>query len=1054
MKICVISSERDKFDGHFETYSSHFMKAPRILSVAAVSLMYDPVLISRLGEVPEVVELRKGMDAGAARAADLVIVPDALAPDREALPLAAIAAGKKVFWARPSADALRQAAGGRIRLADTLPSHRERWDLGGLSFRYPTGYTYDLYEADPGVEKDCALGDWPSLCRCGGHVFCAASWFGACSETWNTLEDVLGEAGFGNAFYATVVSEVAGLLGKPVPPAAARARYFMRRDFHAYGFARLMVGDLARLHRTTLDFGEADARLAQAAAAFARGEPDARVEALLKPAFEALLERRKTVVDVPVYYADAMHGGIMTPRFGYVEFASPEFVRDLLRMFFAFARRRSYRFSTDISIASWLHLAPRYPGLIREMKQAMNEGWFEAANGSMGQPFPHYFGLESNIRQFVAGQAAMEKLFGRRAETFLAQEMQLAPVYPALLAQSGFKLALHRVQNSGETVYDGDLCVNWKAPDGSGIKAIPTHYEDSQQSISTGFIFWPELISVTAKHYPAGIYTNLLDTAWITSFREEAIRAAHYAPVLGKFVTYRDLDKLLAPRRDVVYGRNDYRPQLLTPISWSASDMNALGRRLEACEMFAALSGNTRVNGAIFKAWGFLAAYQNHDNTACMRVPPAGRGGPYMLDAMREDVVRALEVCEKELGAPAALFNGLGKARALDVYRAGAAVGTLKNAPRLDKLDGLAKISFGAFGLADQPAASGQAAVGGELRMDNGRLRVTQDPATGALTSIYDIRHSRELLAGAGNRIAPGMDGYPRAIRCEKLVRAGVEQLCARAEMYFADGRFAGWVETTATLPAGERRVYFAAKVDPHGIARHDYRGYHVERKESVGVVFELAPEFHVARDCWLNRVHEPLDERGKTYCPGLFFGQRQVERDFLETPPPVKINSFMGVVAEGAGGSIVLHNDGAQIYEIGGSRVANLLWCTNEYTDTFAYALEALDPGANPYDAFLDYQYEPVPMPRAKLSPMLKADHGLWISSIRRRGADLFVRVAETAGRPVENATLSADSPILSAVRVNLLDDEIGPLPASGGSVSFAIGANGMATLRLRCAE
>ncbi len=1053
MKLCVISSERDKFDGHSEKYNPIFMRAPRILSVCAASLAYDPLLVALLGEAPDVVELRKGMDEGVARDADLVIVPEALEPEREALVLALAAAGKKVFWVRPSAEALRRAAGGRIRLEGTLHSHRERWDLGGRSFPYPLRCTYDLYAADAGVDQAYPVGDWPSLCRCGGHVFCAASWFSACSETWNTPGDVLGEAGFGNAFYAAVVSEVAGLLGKSAPAAAARERYFLRRDFHAYGFARLMVGDLAVLHGKTLDLGEADACLARAAAAFARGEPDVRVEALLKPAFEALLARRRTVVDIPVYYADAMHGGLLTSRFGYIEFASPEFVRDLLRMFFTLARRRGYRFSMDVSIASWINMARRHPGLIREMKQAMEEGWFEAANGSMGQPFPHYFGLESNIRQFTTAQAAMEKLFGRRAETFLAQEMQLVPVYPAILAQSGFKLALHRVQNSGETVYDDDLCVTWRGPDGAGIKAIPTHHGDSQQSISTGFIYWPELITAAAKHYPAGIFTNLLDLTWITSFREEAIRAAHYAPVLGQFVTYRDLARQLEPRRDAAYGRNDYRPQLFTPISWTASDMNALGRRLEACEMFAALSGNTRVNGILCEAWGLLAAHQNHDNTACVRVPPAGRSGPHMLDAMREDVVRALEACQRELGAPAALFNALDKARALDVYCAAGAVGTLKNAPHLDRVDGLAKVTFSAFGLADKPAASGRAIAGGELRMDNGLLRVAMDPATGALASIFDIRNARELLAGAGNQVAPGMDGATRALRCEKLARGGVEQLCARIEMYFADGRFAGWAETTATLPANESRVYFVTKVEPHGIARRDYLYYYAERRNSIGAVFNLAPGFGTLRDCWLHRVHEPLDERGKTYCPGLFFGARDCEREFLETPPPAKINSFMGIVMEGAAGAVVFHNDGAQIYEVGGSRVANLLWCSNEYTDTFAYAFELLNPGAHPFDAFLDYQYEPVPMPRAALSPALEASPGLWISSLRRQGEDLFVRVAETEGRPHDNATLSADRKILSAARVNLLDEELEPLPVSGGRVAFALGASGLATLRLRCA-
>ena len=54
-------------------------------------------------------------------------------------------------------------------------------------------------------------------------------------------------------------------------------------------------------------------------------------------------------------------------------------------------------------------------------------------------------------------------------------------------------------------------------------------------------------------------------------------------------------------------------------------------------------------------------------------------------------------------------------------------------------------------------------------------------------------------------------------------------------------------------------------------------------------------------------------------------------------------------------------------------------------------------------------------------------------------------MRVVETARKPVSGATLTSARALLSAARVNFLDDELESLPVAGETVSFDVGANGM---------
>ncbi|MCL2060607.1 MAG: hypothetical protein FWH01_16405, partial [Oscillospiraceae bacterium] len=667
MTICVVSA--------LHSYSDHprmdhdvYRKDPRILSASAVSLLYDAHFVSVFDETPDVVEWDDRLPVDILRGADLIVVPHAVTPDIEALLIPLAAGGHKLFWVRPSAEALEAASGGRLRLIRTFRSHCERWELPGGSFTWPQPVDYDAYGSSVAGENSNICGrwmignDWPSVVRAGNVTFGAGGLFHAYNWYWNSPLDTIKEDGLFNAFQRMFLDELLALLGYHVDLAKKAGDFFIRRDFQAYGFARLMVSDLYRIKdRPAPDFSHADSLLYRAAK-LVGVEREEKVEVTLRPVFEYIYRIRRELIDIPVYYAEALHGGILTDEYGFIELASPEFVKEQMETLIYFARRRGGHFSVDISVISLVYMDQRHPSLTKLFMEAMDEGIFEVCNGTIGQPYPHLFSLESNIRQIETGQKALLRLYGRKADTLLAQEMQLVQSYPALLAQGGYSFALHRIQNKGATVYEDAVNMNWRGPDGSEIHAAPTHYDDSQQAIAMVHLHWPQLIAKTAETYPMGIYTNLLDNTWNSCFREESNRACYYAPIFGEFVTYRELAaKLPPPALSREYRRRDYLPEMQAGTSVMLSEMRGMSDRLEAIEKYMALAGREDANEAIGRAWVALGAHQNHDNTVCFRVAPRlrymwpeargpVRGAPDLYEYTREMAFEALKECEQIVG--------------------------------------------------------------------------------------------------------------------------------------------------------------------------------------------------------------------------------------------------------------------------------------------------------------------------------------------------------------------------------------------------------------------
>ncbi len=1056
MNICVLSSQGVRHDCE-QVGSAVYLKYPRVFSTLAQSLLNDPLLCGRLDEPPRVWELMPGRPREAMMDADLVIVPHAVCEEDEAALLRYGKRGGKVLWVRPSPGALAKATGGKVAFARSLLSHRERWRLPGGTFRYAQMLKLDCYDIKEG-EGRYPIGETPGLIRlpgltvCGGDLFFAHMWY------MNSPTDTLSEQGEQNAFQTMILCEVLHLLGMDMDGDDPAPRFFLRRDFHAYGYTRRMVEDLFALNDKQADFAKADQLMHAAAKAFAQDAGDGAVEAMLKPAFEELKDLRDQITDIPVYYADGMHGGILTEEYGYIEIGAPEFVADLFHMFLELGYKRGYHFSCDVSIATFVHLSKRFPAFIDDLRKGMEDGIFEVANGSIGQLYPHLFGLETNIHQFVSGQAAMERLFGRRAESFLAQEMQFTPAYASLLAQSGYKGALHRIQNKGATVYDDEVSVTWRAPGGDELLTIPTHYDDSQQAIATGFALWPELITETAKHYPMGIYTNLLDIVWITLFREEVIRASHYAPVMGEFVTFTELYDRLGPTAIRTYTREDYLPEMQPGTSKMLGDMGAVGRTLEAAEKYAALSGRDELYAAIARAWDGLGEFVNHDNTVCFHVRPkdqtylpfsAGpdRHGPELYDVLEGMTYGRLKEVTDQLGAPNALFNPLNASRRVQLAYADGEWKPLKRVLDPESVKGIVAVDIAGLSAVPMPGIpSGAATEGGEPELENGILRARLNTATGGLSSL--CVDGRELLAGDANIVAAGMEGETKLTGWKRYALPGAQMLMVTMALCYPDGRDGGKAVTCIALADGERKLTFTTKLMPARIGKTLYRTYPHDRAGGIGVRFHLSPSYASVRDCWMHHLHEAGDGKERTYGPGLYYGSRTLEKEYLSSRKGHVTQSAMGLLVEGNGmPPILLHNDGSTLYEAESGTIRSLLWCTYEYGDTFSYALEALGD-SDPFGTLLNYQYDLMPVPQAKLANPPKVE-GAWLSAHFVKDGLVYYRVVETRGERAV-VTIDPDRKYTRAWRVNLLGDRLETIEAKD-KIQLILEPHGIATVCIK---
>ncbi len=503
------------------------------------SLLWDPFVLSRTGAPPALrmpddpidpTKDRLLFHAQPTSAADMAAVTEVMT------------AGGSVVLTQPGPETLaRLPAFSRLLQGDRpLVSLKERWDLGPLAertYHYADRATFLRVNATRAGALS-TIGDNPDLVLTGGGGIFAGDPF----ATIQTYINV--------AFYPQLLLDFASLLGRLVaslldrPLSASEHRLLrgipgLRRDFHAFGFAYMTVLELDRCYgHNHVDVEKAGRHAVEAAGAMTSGAVEPAVRALTD-GFRALESENRKLQAAPAVFTDTLHGGGLYNDIGYFEFDWPQHPADVLRAHLSWVRERSYRFNVDFDALSVEHMADRFPRLFDELREAQDEGLVEFVNGTANQPYPPLHSLESQIRQFTDGNAALGRALGRPARIYASQEFGFAPQLASVLSQHGYTGAVLRVQNQGDAPTLRDERILWEAPNGDAVEAVPSHPHKSEQRND---VTYNNVHLKLFAHQQTGldfaVFTGLGDISYYRPFREELARVCHYAPVFGRFLTW------------------------------------------------------------------------------------------------------------------------------------------------------------------------------------------------------------------------------------------------------------------------------------------------------------------------------------------------------------------------------------------------------------------------------------------------------------------------------------------------------------------------------------
>lgn len=1058
------------------------------------SLLCDPFVLCRTRCLPRL-RLAGEDIAQPAEALLLHACPTPLA-DRDLIRAVSEAGGTAVLN-RPDPALLEDVAPSAYRGAapGTLISLRERWDLGPLAQR-----TYHYEDRAPFLRLDArggavlsTIGGNPDLMVLGQNaaVF-AGDPLAALIAYLNTT--------FQPQLYADFAALLAGLVAEltrsPLLPSeqdVLRSSFELRRDFHAFGFAHLVVGELDRCHgggRT--DTGAAAEAAIDAAGRLVAGDTSAARDALGR-AFQLLETQNRRIQPRPAIFTDTLHGGGLFEDLGYFEFDWPQHPADMLASHLGWARQRSYRFNIDFGADCIRFMAQRFPGLFAQLAQAQEEGLVEFVNGTMSQPYPPLYSLESLVRQVERGNAVLAEVLGRPARVYASQEFGFSPQMASVLAQSGYAGVVLRVQNMGDAPTLRDERIIWAAPNGDAIEALPSHpYKSEQENGVTYNNLHLKIFAHGETGLDFAVFSGLGDICYYRLFREELARICHYAPVFGTFSTWSAYFAQLprvAPRRCTfqladfgswyafmeIEGRWQGNRQGTGHANSSSMRTMATCQLLRATELLETFDDADRQRGTgpddPAWSWDHLLAYQSHDayiapyyksgsflgGVLSHRCSTGGRGAQLVADYCGPwDQMLALERAEVDMDAtePAAR-------RALARHLKSLAAATARGG------------RYGVFNPGPAAARPVRIPRGSGARLALGDRTVpTQDDGPDALAWLdlpacgLAVLHEADAAAPAPPADVPAVTVGADFSLDNGILRAEFdpERGTLTSLVSRRDGRE---LLTTGSLglclPDGDACTCQGARIASAGPLRaalvfdvEVVAGQKQKQKQKRGGRARarvratldagqslLRYEVHVLRcpslrgDQWVNylgvrfQLANPAPQW--TRCHG----------SMLEPVADENVFSRNLLLARSPGDDVLFVNFGNQFYRVRGGAVDNILVFEQEPGRRFAGAVgAALDNPIMQARAFVEDVYvERLPRAAgarasggAPAVSLLSVDRpDVEILSCRRGRGHLLVRVASTTARPV-TARIRVPGPVEAAHLTDLRGDPQEPLETSDG--------------------
>jgi alpha-mannosidase len=434
------------------------------------------------------------------------------------------------------------------------------------------------------------------------------------------------------------------------------------------------------------------------------------------------------------------------------------------------------------------------PAMFKEIRERVAEGRWELVGGWWVEPDCNIPGGEALVRQVLQGQRYFRSRFGRTAEVgFNIDSFGHAATLPQLLSKAGlraycfFRPGPHERDLPGHAFW-------WKAADGSRTLAyrIPFQYQTGPEQLTSHI---ERCLAELGGHGPIACFYGVGNHGGgPTRANIEAIdRLRDRMP--GVHVTFGSLGSFF----DAVEGSGIALPVHEGELQHHASGCYAAhsgikrGNRraeqkllaAEKAQVLALRMGALKAPGDLSQAWRSVLFNQFHDILAGTSIEPAyddarDLHGEAAAQADRElhrslqAVAIHVDVAHREGTTPLVVFNPhswrartvveleagrLDGARAIEDERG--RVRPLQDLrPQATVNQGRRRVAF----LADLPPLGYRVyrAVAGEgpeepdaprrYVLEDERLRLEIDPATGQIASLFDKQRDLEVLAGPGGR--------------------------------------------------------------------------------------------------------------------------------------------------------------------------------------------------------------------------------------------------------------------------------------------------------------
>jgi alpha-mannosidase len=294
-------------------------------------------------------------------------------------------------------------------------------------------------------------------------------------------------------------------------------------DFLAFGACYLQSELLTRHMRNFSHVDEVHLQREAVAAAKAAVQGDGlAAETHLRYCFEMLLECRERFYPVDCYLIDLC---LVIPRL------ADDHLRGLLG--------QSVPVNLMGTANDWSEIADACPDLIESAKSGLANNRLELVGGEWKETCTPLLSLQTLIWQLQRGLGAFENLFGRRPSTWGRRRFGIDPFLPQLVSRSGMSAALHVAMDDGIYPDQEHSRLRWSGCDGTVIDALSRIPLAGDSAAS--FLRFPVRMSESMDHdqTAAIVFARWpeLRTPWLDDFR----RMQKYAPVLGRFVTFRQL---------------------------------------------------------------------------------------------------------------------------------------------------------------------------------------------------------------------------------------------------------------------------------------------------------------------------------------------------------------------------------------------------------------------------------------------------------------------------------------------------------------------------------